>query len=98
MTIEKRAELIDCYDAYRSLLTPKQQIYFEAYYFDDWSITEIALNHAVSRNAVFDQIKRVSAILEEYEEKLAFIAKRKKIEELDIPQSIKEKILEIIKE
>lgn len=95
MTIEKRAELIDCYDAYRSLLTPKQQIYFEAYYFDDWSITEIALNHAVSRNAVFDQIKRVSAILEEYEEKLAFIAKRKKSKNWIYHSRLRKKFLKL---
>ncbi|MDE7213906.1 MAG: DNA-binding protein, partial [Anaeroplasmataceae bacterium] len=60
MTFEKREEIISLYDAYGLLLTDKQRDYFESYYFDDLSISEIASNFEVSRNAVFDQIKRVN--------------------------------------
>ncbi|MDE5547316.1 MAG: DNA-binding protein, partial [Anaeroplasmataceae bacterium] len=60
MTFEKREEIISLYDTYGVLLTDKQKNYFERYYFDDLSITEIASNFEVSRNAVFDQLKRVN--------------------------------------
>ncbi|MDE7384837.1 MAG: DNA-binding protein, partial [Anaeroplasmataceae bacterium] len=73
MTFEKREEIISLYDTYGVLLTDKQKNYFESYYFDDLSITEIASNFEVSRNAVFDQLKRVNLILMEYEEKLKIV-------------------------
>ncbi|MCF7925275.1 MAG: hypothetical protein K9L26_01975 [Candidatus Izimaplasma sp.] len=66
-TLEKSLHLQQLYDFYGKLLTNKQKAYFEAYYFNDYSITEIAENHSVSRNAVFDQLKRVEAKLLEYE-------------------------------
>ena len=98
MTFDKREELITLYDAYHMLLTDKQKAYFEEYYFDDLSFSEIATNHNISRNGVFDQIKRVAAILGDYEEKLGLVKKIKNIEELPIDEIIKSKILEIIKE
>ncbi len=98
MTFEKREEIIRLYDTYSSLLTNKQKQYFENYYFDDLSISEIALNYNVSRNAVFDQIKRVISILIDYEEKLLFINKIEKINKLNISDNEKEEILTILKE
>ena len=97
MTIEQREELIELYDVYYSLLTDKQQQYFEEYYFDDLSIGEIAINHEISRNAVHDQLKRVISNLEDYENKLGILNKIKQIDELDIKEEIKEKIFDIIK-
>lgn len=98
MTFEKREEIIELYDIYGSLLTEKQKSYFECYYFDDLSISEIALNMNVSRNAVFDQLKRVSQILEEYEAKLKLVDKISKINKLSITDEEKEKIVNIIRE
>lgn len=98
MTFEKREEIINLYDAYSLLLTEKQRQYFESYYFDDLSITEISSNFEVSRNAVFDQLKRVNQILVEYEEKLHLIEKMKKIENLEISSKLKEEIRNILKE
>ena len=43
---------------------------YELYYADDYSLGEIAENYAVSRQAVYDNIKSTSQILEDYEEKL----------------------------
>jgi len=68
MTFDKREELISLYDVYGVLLTDKQKSYFEEYYFDDLSFSEIALNHGISRNGVFDQNKRVANILALYED------------------------------
>ncbi|MEC9485120.1 MAG: sigma factor-like helix-turn-helix DNA-binding protein [Candidatus Izemoplasma sp.] len=70
-TLDDTIYLQRLYDFYGKLLTNKQQSYFEAYYFNDYSITEIAENHHISRNAVFDQLKRVETKLEEYETQLS---------------------------
>lgn len=68
--LDKSIELINLYDRYQTLLTTKQRMYFEQYYFDDFSITEISENQDVSRNAVHDLIKRTVQKLYDYESKL----------------------------
>ena len=68
--LASREELINLFDNYSSLLTSKQKQYFEAYYYDDLSLSEIADEYGVSRNAVFDQIKKTISILEKYESHL----------------------------
>ncbi len=98
MTIEKREESMALYDIYRELLTEKQRQYFEDYYFEDLSISEIADNRDVSRNAVFDQIKRVTLILNDYERKLKWLSKTKQISNLVMPQVLKDEIINILKE
>ena len=40
------------YDYYGSLLTDRQRSYYEDYYFSNLSLSEIAENNNVSRNAV----------------------------------------------
>jgi predicted DNA-binding protein YlxM (UPF0122 family) len=75
--IEKSIELINLYDRYQGLLTSKQKMYFEQYYFDDFSITEISENQDVSRNAVHDLIKRTIQKLYDYEEKLGLYQQAK---------------------
>lgn len=68
--LEKMTQLTALYDIYSGLLTPKQRSYMEAYYHDDLSLSEIALEMGVSRNAVFDNIRRTEKLLMSYEEKL----------------------------
>lgn len=70
INLDQREELIKLFDNYSSLLTSKQKQYFEAYYYDDLSLSEIAVEYNVSRNAVFDQIKKTISILKKYEENL----------------------------
>ena len=96
MEIQKREELIKLYDLYYELLTDKQKDYFEEYYFMDLSITEIALNHEISRNGVHDQLKRVCNILYEYESKLKFNQKIKEIKKLNLDDDTLSKVLNII--
>ena len=72
----------DLYDLYGPLLTLKQKSYFEDYYFHNLSYAEIAGNHKVSRNACFRQIHMVTMKLEEYEEKLRLLEKKKRLNEL----------------
>ncbi|MFD1705854.1 putative DNA-binding protein [Siminovitchia sediminis] len=69
--LEKTTRMNYLYDFYQSLLTPKQRDYMSLYYRDDFSLGEIAENHGVSRQAVYDNLKRTEALLEEYEEKLS---------------------------
>jgi len=75
MMLEKTTRMNYLYDFYYSLLTPKQQSYMSLYYLDDYSLGEIADEYDVSRQAVYDNIKRTEAMLEEYEEKLLLFQK-----------------------
>jgi predicted DNA-binding protein YlxM (UPF0122 family) len=45
----------------------------EHYYLDDHSLGEIAEEYEVSRQAVYDNIKRTETMLEEYENKLQLL-------------------------
>lgn len=68
--LEKTTRMNYLFDFYQSLLTPKQRSYMSLYYLDDYSLGEIAEEFHVSRQAVYDNIKRTETMLEEYEEKL----------------------------
>jgi uncharacterized protein len=73
--LEKTTRMNYLYDFYQSLLTPKQRSYMALYYLDDFSLGEIAEEYNVSRQAVYDNIKRTETMLEEYEEKLLLFKK-----------------------
>ncbi len=73
--LEKTNRMNFLFDFYQSLLTPKQRNYMSLYYLDDLSLGEIAEEFGVSRQAVYDNIKRTEAMLEEYEEKLSLFRK-----------------------
>ena len=70
MAIEKTNRINALFEFYEPLLTTKQMTYIALYYRDDYSLGEIAENYAVSRQAVYDNIRRTEKILEEYEQKL----------------------------
>lgn len=72
----------ELYDLYSGLLTDKQREYFEDYYFNNLSFSEMAENYDVSRNAIFKQIHIVTDKLEEYESILKLHEKRKKLENI----------------
>ncbi|WP_242785035.1 putative DNA-binding protein [Bacillus cereus] len=73
--LEKTTRMNYLFDFYQSLLTQKQRSYMSLYYLDDLSLGEIAEEFDVSRQAVYDNIKRTEAMLEEYEEKLVLLQK-----------------------
>lgn len=98
MEMEERNQIIELFDLYSNLLTEKQKEYFIDYYFADLSLAEIAENCEVSRNAVFDQIKRTTKILKDYEDKLSLNKKFRSINDLDFDNNLKEKIINILKE
>ncbi len=55
---------------YKNLLTERQREILEYYYYEDLSLTEISDNLNISRNAVFDAIKKGENSLKNYEEKM----------------------------
>ncbi|MHC5269074.1 putative DNA-binding protein [Enterococcus sp. LJL98] len=70
MQVEKTNRMNALFECYATLLTEKQMNYMELYYADDYSLGEIAEEYGVSRQAVYDNIKRTEKILEDYERKL----------------------------
>lgn len=75
MLLEKTTRMNFLFDFYQALLTDKQRSYMELYYLDDHSLGEIAESYNVSRQAVYDNIRRTEAMLEEYEDKLRLFEK-----------------------
>lgn len=71
----------ELYDLYGELLTDKQKEYFENYYFNNFSLSEMAENYDVSRNAIHKQLKIVIEKLEDYESKMQLYKKMKKLDE-----------------
>lgn len=67
------------YDYYREMFTEKQRMYFEDYYWNNLSLSEIAENNGVSRNAVHNQLKIMEERLEELEDVLKLNEKKKKV-------------------
>ena len=96
--MEERDLIIELYDLYSNLLTEKQKNYFEDYYFMDLYISEIAINYSISRNGVYDQLKRVVDALKKYESELKLKEKLDKISKLDIDDNTKNLVLDIFKE
>ncbi len=90
--MDKYLYLNELYDFYKKLFTIKQREYFEEYYFENYSLSEIAENNKVSRNAVFNQLKIVEKKLYEYEEKLKLKTKKEQIKEL-LKEHIDDKLL-----
>lgn len=70
------------YDFYHSLLTDKQRDYMGLYYREDYSLSEIASLSDVSRQAVYDNIKRTEQVLETYEKNLRLYDKFQQRNEL----------------
>lgn len=71
--IEKTVRMSLLFDFYGQLLTERQQEFFSLYYDDDLSLGEIASQYGVSRQAVYDILKRSTQALEEFEAKLALV-------------------------
>lgn len=79
MKLNEFLEISILLDHYRNLLSDKQREYLINHFEEDLSLTEIANNNGISRQAVYDNIRRGINQLKEYEEKLGFHQKEKKI-------------------
>lgn len=61
------------FDFYGEMLTERQKEFYDLYYNEDLSLTEIAENYHMSRQGVRDAIVRAEAVLNELEEKTGLI-------------------------
>ena len=73
--MDKKIEISMLWQIYGKLLTEKQYEYIDYYYNNDLSLSEIAENENITRQAVRDIIKKGERKLFEYEEKLLFMRK-----------------------
>lgn len=71
--MNKLLEITLLYDFYGELLTPHQQNIYELYYQNDLSLGEISKNLKISRQGVYDTLKRCEKSLYEYEERLQLL-------------------------
>ncbi|MFA9463661.1 MAG: YlxM family DNA-binding protein [Velocimicrobium sp.] len=74
-TLDRIVELSLLYDFYGALLKEQKRQVFEDYVLNDLSLSEIAQEKGISRQAVHDTVKRCSKELIEYEEKLSLLHK-----------------------
>lgn len=96
--MKDRIYYINLYDLYGDLLTEKQQTYFEDYYFSNLSLSEIAENMGVSRNAVHNQLVSAEEKLVYYETHLQLLTRNEKIRRLiaQLDDTIKNQIEKLL--
>lgn len=82
--IDKLDEILQLsilFDFYGDLLNDHKRQIFEDYVLNDLSLSEIAVEKGISRQGVYDIVKRCSQELKDYESKLALVKKFKSIKE-----------------
>lgn len=80
--LEKTNRINLLFDFYEPLLTDKQRTFLKYYFHDDYSLGEIAAEFHISRQAVYEHIKRAEQVLEAYEAKLRLLAKHEALQRL----------------
>ncbi|MEG1743073.1 MAG: sigma factor-like helix-turn-helix DNA-binding protein [Clostridia bacterium] len=75
----KRQEISDLFDYYAPVLSARQRDVLDLYYNEDLSLSEIAENLAITRQAVRDAIIHGEEALYSFEERLQFVAREKTI-------------------
>ena len=77
--MDKVVEIGILFDYYGKLLTDKQFEIVDQYYNEDFSLSEIAEIHGISKQAVSENLKRAEKKLYDYEEKLLLVERNQKI-------------------
>lgn len=80
--MEEKVKISILLQLYGKLLTDKQRQYMDYYYNGDLSLSEIADNEEITRQAVRTILIKCKKKLEEYEKKLKFFQKEKSIKEI----------------
>ena len=78
--MDKGVEIALLYDFFGGLLTEKQREYADLYYNENLSLSEIAENDGISRQAVRDSLLRAEAALMSTEEKTGLLARYTKLQ------------------
>jgi hypothetical protein len=79
--MEEKVRISILLELYGNLLTDKQKDFMDYYYNDDLSLSEIADNNNITRQAVNTILLKSRKKLEEYEENLKFMQKESKIKQ-----------------
>jgi len=79
---KKNEEYSLLYDFYGVLLSERQREVFRLYYEENLSLSEIADDLGVSRQAVHISLRKAGGMLDDYEEKLGLIAKNEELEKI----------------
>lgn len=81
MELDEMLEVSILLDYYKNLLSERQKEYLLEHFEEDLSLSEIAKRHSISRQAVYDNIKRGIRVLREYEEKIGFYKREQELYE-----------------
>ncbi len=73
--LDEIVELSYLYDFYGALLKESHRTIFEDYVLNDLSLSEIAKEREITRQGVYDIVRRCRIRLKEYEEKLCLVHK-----------------------
>lgn len=76
--VVRKGQLLDLYGA---LLTERQRVCMHLYFDMNLSFSEIAEELDVSRQSVFDMLRRTSKALEQYEDRLGILAQNQYVAE-----------------
>lgn len=76
----KNLEISLLLDFYGDMLTEKQRDVVELYYNEDLSLAEIATHSDITRQGVWDSIKRAESQLLDYEDRLRLAGRFRKIQ------------------
>ena len=79
---EKTVRMTMLYDFFGELLTDKQKEYFDLYYNEDYSLSEIAENAGISRQGVRDILVRAENTLVQAEEKTGLMRRFSETQQL----------------
>lgn len=77
--MEKKIRYGNLFAFYGKLLTEKQYEMLYYYYLNDYSMVEIAENMKISRQAVYDAVRKSNKALDSYEPKMELYGKFKRI-------------------
>lgn len=80
--MEKNIKISILCEIYGKMLTEKQYTFIDDYYNNDLSLSEIAENNNITRQAVRDVLKQAENKLFEFEEKLELMKKNEKQENI----------------
>lgn len=76
--LEKFLHMSTLFDIYGALLTDKQKRCLQMHLFEDFSLSEISNELGISRQAVYDMLRRSEQIMRQYEDKLGFVTRSTK--------------------
>ena len=96
---DKTLQMTMLFDFFGDLLTDKQREYFDLYYNEDLSLSEIADNVGITRQGVRDTIVKAENALIEYEDKTGIVARfTERSSEIERAEAIAKKLSDCTEE